>query len=310
MGLYAEAALPHVAHTTPARRYDIRAAAAWARLVARADPEGAAEIARASIAEGIPVRVGAAGMPYVTLAMTRQIVGDNDAARRELEAGQRAVDASDVRPFERAAILWSASTILATAGAADEAREKAETALTIARETRSPTALTLSLFALAYSAWETDPEVDLAAVEECIALTRAGAADGAFGVALVIAARLRTQQGDIAAGIAGAREGIDYTRSVGDLSNLSYALHDSVLLVTQFDRPAIAAEIAGALDTGARCRTPTGRASPRGAPTPSPRRAPALGDEEFAAATRRGATMTYDDIALRAVAELAALLES
>ena len=127
----------------------------------------------------------------------------------------------------------------------------------------------------------------------------------------MIAARLRGRRGDAAAALAGAREAIDYTRSVGDLSNLSYALHDSVLLFVEHGRPSMAAEVAGALDTGAlRTMSYSHGPSEYGRRAEARERArAALGDEEFEAANRRGATMPHDDIALRALAELDALLQ-
>ncbi len=174
MGTWAEAALPHVADTTPARRFDVRVAAAWGRVVARADPEGAAALAREAVAGGIPIGAGTASMAHTTIAMTLQIAGDNDEALEVLDEGLRALEMAQPRPFDRSSLLWSSSSVLATVGFVDEAREKAEAALAIARGTRNPTALTLSSFALAYSSWETDPEGALVAIEESIALDAGG----------------------------------------------------------------------------------------------------------------------------------------
>ena len=101
MGTWAEAALQHVADTTPARRFDVRVAAAWGRVVARADPEGAAALAREAVAGGIPIGAGTASMAHTTIAMTLQIAGNNDEAHRVLDDGLRALEAARPRPFDR-----------------------------------------------------------------------------------------------------------------------------------------------------------------------------------------------------------------
>jgi predicted ATPase len=310
MWTWAELALAHVDGTTPIRRFDIRTGAAWGRLVGRADPEGAVALAREATKDGVPNGALTASMGHTILAMASQTQGDLESMHAAIADGERALDAIDARPFDRASAYWSSSSLLSTTGALDEARDRAERSLAIAREIQHPTAIALSSFALAYAIWENEPERALVAVEESIALTRAGAGDGAFGVALVIAARLRARRGEKLAALAGTREAVDYTRGVGDLSNLSYALHDAVMLFVEHGEPRVAAEVAGAVDTGAlRAMSYLHRpseADPRARARERAREL--LGNEEYEAATKRGAALTYDDIALVALAALDELI--
>jgi predicted ATPase/class 3 adenylate cyclase len=310
MGTWAELALAHVDETTLTRRFDVRTAAAWGRLVARADPESAAALAREAVEEGVPSGAQTASMGYTILAMAASIAGDDEGVRAAIQANERALDAIDARPFDCASLQWSSSSVLSTLGDVAEARERAERALAIAQEIRHPTALALSWFALAYATWEDDPVRALPAIEQSIALTREGAGDGALGVALVIAARLRASSGNVLVGLTSTREAIEYTRNVGDLSNLSYGLHEAVMVFVAHGAPRIAAEVSGALDTGALMtmsyvQRPSETQSREAA---RERARQLLGDEEFTAATTRGAAMTYDEIALAALAALDELI--
>ncbi len=129
------------------------------------------------------------------------------------------------------------------------AQREAEIGLELARENQNPTSLALGLFATAWSSALDDPEVALAAVDESIALTRAGAVDGAFGAALCQAASLRARLGNAKLALELLREGIAYSHEVGDNSNLANAVNRGAGITGRLGYHEISAVLAGLMET-------------------------------------------------------------
>ena len=309
--LWGEPALPHLAATSPARRVSVLGVAAWARLTCRADPDGAAVLAREAVAHGIPPGTSAPVTSFTALSLVHMMRGEYGPAVDAAVACERALDAGETHPWDRSILLsvWSNHLTL-VAGHDVEARAKADDALAIARGLRNPSALAFALFATALVTQGPEPEVALAAVEESIALTRSGAFDGAYGAALVIAAWLRASAGDLAGALLRSREAIEYSRRVGDLNNGAYALRDAVNALAVHDEQVAAAEILGAVEGGGLQAIVV---QTRGAQTDrfeAGRRAveAGLGADEFAAAWSQGAAMTVDDATTRAIAALDRIL--
>jgi hypothetical protein len=227
-----------------------------------------------------------------------------------MEDAQRMLDTIDAPPHDRAQLLSAWSNYFIAAGDLDSARVKAEAALRIARDLKNPTALALALFTLAYAVWEHEPDVALPAVEESIALTRAGAADGQYGAALVIAARLRSRAGDPNGALQGLRDAIAHSQRVGDRNNMTFALRAAMQTFIARGEATVATEIAGAFEAGAisamNWRLGGDEAARREAAHSTMR--DLLGEPAFDAAFARGAAMSYDEVSLLAIAKLDELL--
>ena len=131
MGTWAEAALQHVADTTPARRFDVRVAAAWGTGRRPRRPRGRGRARREAVAGGIPIGAGTASMAHTTIAMTLQIAGNNDEAHRVLDDGLRALEAARPRPFDRGRFCGAARPCSRPWDPSTRPAKKAEAALVI-----------------------------------------------------------------------------------------------------------------------------------------------------------------------------------
>ena len=115
------------------------------------------------------------------------------------------------------------------------ARAEGDAALRWAREARNPTCLAVSLYAWALTRRDEDPEGALAALDESIALTRAGASSGVFGYALVLAATLEARRADRRhAALVTLREAFEVSVDFGDRPMLiTVCVHVFELLADQ-----------------------------------------------------------------------------
>ena len=199
--------------------------------------------------------------------------------------------------------------MMLTGGHRTAAGPEAEIALRRAREIRNPTCLALALFTRAWAEWEDQPEAALAAVEESIALSRAGAVDGALGTSLSVAARIRVRLGDLAGAWAAMREAILYSRDVGDTANLGFALFEMADALGARDEPFVA-ELGGALKDGAfrQLLLQTGGEELTRREEAITRVRETLDPSDFDPAWARGAAMTHDEVIDFALAKLDELL--
>jgi len=90
-----------------------------------------------------------------------------------------------------------------------------------------------------------DPDRALTALDESIALTRAGANDGAYGAALSQAAAIRARRGERLAAIEELHEAIAHSHEVGDRLNLTAALRRAGGIVGELGYAHLAAVFAG-----------------------------------------------------------------
>jgi len=306
IGVWSELALPHAERSTPARRWSVRGAASYTATVWDGDPERAAAIARAALVEEIPSDSPALGLVYPGLGMALQYLEEWDELFATLERGEVDLAAIGAHPFWQANHQSTWSNFLATFGDLAQTRLRAARALEIARELQNPSALALALFSVAWGEWEERPEVALAAVQESIALTRAGAVDGAFGGALVTLARVSETLGDRRAWFEALREAIAYSHEVGDFTNLTYALYYAVQVFTAIGEHEVAAEVYGAAVLGrlrAMALSFGGREQERREHALSSMRN-ALGDDAFDAIAPRGAVADRDHVAALAIGVL------
>jgi len=248
IGMWAEHALPAADKAEPVRRHAILGAAAYTVMQSRGEPERARRIALDALREGVPADSPSPLMAHQALAMAEGYLGSWERGIALLDEWPAA--APSVDPYFVSGYHGSKAAMLATSGNSIEAGVEAAAALEGAREIRNPTCVALALFTFAWAEWERQPGAALAAVEESIALSRAGAVDGALGSALGLAARVRMEMGDTAGAWAALHEAVAYSRDVGDSANLGFALFELAFYLAGTDDRFVA-QLGVALHEGA-----------------------------------------------------------
>jgi tetratricopeptide (TPR) repeat protein len=278
----------------------------------RADLATARALALEAVAEPLtaarPVSFGADG----TLAMTYAYEGDIETTRTVLARASEQLDALGEFPFEQAVVHSTAANLLLMLGDLDDARREAEASLRIARPLQNPTALALALFAVGWSFAVDEPDAALAALDESIALTRAGGVDSAFGSTLSIAALIRARQGDARGALEGAREAVAYSHDVGDRSNLATAIVRGAAITAILGHGDLGAVLSGIVDGPALAIHLSEHFSASEIVdyrSVQERTRTAIGDAAYDAATARGAAMGADEVVPYVLSELDRLLD-
>src|SRR5262249_53253114 len=178
----------------PSRRQGVAAVAAWTAYD-RGDFQVARSRALDAIREGIPADGPATAwaQAHIAVSFIEFFSGNFDAARRLIVDGLHALE-NNPDLVARADLMFRLSNLESMIGSNEEARLQAAETLRLARLARQPSALVGALFARAFS--EDDPELVRTALEEGIALSRAGASDSQLSFALALVARLHAQSGD------------------------------------------------------------------------------------------------------------------
>lgn len=171
--------------------------------------------------------------------------------------------------------------------------------MAFARRVQNPTCLTLASFALGWVQTNDDPDAALAALDESIALTRAGALDGAYGAALCQMALLRARRGEAHPAVEELLEAISYSHEVGDYTNFSNAINRGSEILGRLGHAELAAVFTGIvaghyLDTATMYQL-FGRELEEHEAVDTQVRA-VLGVDAYEAATARGAAMTYGEM--------------
>jgi hypothetical protein len=249
-------------------------------------------------------------MAHQALAMCEGYLGSWERAIEILDQYAAAPTPVIDNGFFRGCYLGSRAAMLATNGHHVEARADAEQALEIGRGIRNPTCLTLALFTFGWSQWEAVPERALAALDESIALSRAGAVDGGLVSALAVAARIRLALGDRGGAWRGFREALEFARDVGETATLAFALNDMVCALATED-VVFAATLLGALTEGAfrSLMLQVGGAEVERRDHAAAHIREVLTPEGLEAALTRGAGLDHDEVIFFALAELDALLD-
>jgi hypothetical protein len=142
---------------------------------------------------------------------------------------------------------------------------------------------------------------------ECIRLIQAGAVNSILGAALAIEAMLHERSGDAHAGLRARRESVSSSYSLGDRSQLGFALYEVVATFATCGETTVATEIAGWLHGGVHeslYRYLFDRDEAQGLVRLRDR----LGDHDFERAMTEGAALTLDEAVERALTTLDALL--
>jgi hypothetical protein len=206
---------------------------------------------RARDAIGIPVS-SACPSPhwrYIALGLSETLTGDAAAGYAVIIEASRLLDSLDA-PAATKSHLHAAGV---TSARSDQAIARAEgnAALRWAREARNPTCLAVSLYAWALPRRDENPERALAALDESLALTRAGASSGVFGYALALAATLEARRADRRqAALATLREAFQVSVDFGDRPMLITACVHAFELFADQQQYEAAAVLSGVTTMG------------------------------------------------------------
>ena len=295
IGEWAERALPHAERADPPLRHAVLGAAA-ANLHYRGEFQRARELAIAAIGDGIPDGSGAPALAHAILAMVEASIGNTARALDLMDDADRALTGAAGEAFAHCQIDTYVCAWSMIGGDVDRARRHADAALLFARAAAVPSLLAGALAMVGWSYWNTDPQAALLALEESVELTRQGATDSAFPTALGRIVPLRARLGDRLGALLALREAITYVRDTGSRPNFVGVLNWGAAALAQLGEADLAAEFAGA------ARGPLsvlfgGFVSGPDAEefaTALARLRSSLGPQEYAAATARGASLSYE----------------
>ena len=300
---WAERAAERSRSSTPGRRTAVLGAAAWNAMIGRAEFELGTELAREALRDGIPPDCPAPQIALSALLVLAQTQGYEEARVAVIDA-RRALDEARAGPFARAFVESSVAFVRAVAGDVTGAREPADLAVSLARTTRNPSLIASSLFAVALAALHTDPEAALAAIDESIVLTRAGASEIVLGFVLAMRAKLRVLAGDAGGAVSDLYGAIVTARDKTDLIILVTALGRGAEILARLGSADPAAVLAGfvsgprnALDSLPRDERVDREQALDGADR-------ALGHDGFERALVRGRGMTLEEATAYALTEL------
>src|SRR5262249_33776059 len=129
-------------------------------------------------------------------------------------------------------------------------RSEAEQGLRIARDVANPTILAVALFAYGFAVTDEEPDAAVAALEESIALSSAGASQLTWGPAMSPLGVARLRRGEFALGVRALREAVDLLHRVDDRSPFYTNIWCSAEALERCSRPVDAARFVGIATAG------------------------------------------------------------
>jgi predicted ATPase len=302
IGAWADRAASHTAAVSAGLRSAVLAAAAQDAL-GRDDLETARSFGLQAVDEGFPEDCPAPACAHVALALVYGYSGQLDEALQVIAEASEAMDVADGDLHSRTTLRSRAATLHAWRQD-PSARRDGEAAVHLARQLGNPSALADALYAFSWAAVSSQldsggtvaqsagAEAALTALDECIALTRAGASDGVFDGALAQASRIRSAMGEHDRALELLREAVEHSSQIGYRRALIFVMACAVEVLANLGYPEPAAVIAG-WDPGRITRI-----------TPGPALRAALGAQEFEHATARGDAMSFDEVVAFTLGEL------
>jgi predicted ATPase/DNA-binding SARP family transcriptional activator len=306
---WAERAAPRAGVSTPARRTAVLAAAAW-NAYAHGDLELSWCRATEALSAGLPSHCNVSCYPYLLLTTKYALNAELDGLFEFFAEAHRAIDMHGARRLDHLLLLVASSHYRAAFGQSEHAHTDAAHALRLARQVANPSALAGALWIYAFSGWRETPRDALTALEESVALMRAGASDSALARALALLGFLRARRGDRDGSLRALREGIIRGSDIGDRPQVVSTLDRAAASLLLLGEPELALVIGGFLSG------PLGQLSDVPHPDRDERdhalkRASTRLGLELANADRvRGASMSHDEIVELTHNELGRLLAS
>ena len=177
-----------------------------------------------------------------------------------------------------------------------EALEDAQAATRAARRLGNPDRIAMSLLSLGMNLARRSPEEALAALEESVAIMRAGNTNS-VGMALSNVAQLRARQGDRVGALTTLRESIEHIYRYGDRPQLIALVDWAIAILQRFGYSDPAAVLVGVAVDGplAALNSFPGARRAHGDDKLAPLEAE-LGTDTYRALVERGAAMSYEEV--------------
>jgi predicted ATPase/class 3 adenylate cyclase len=292
-GAWASRALPFVHEATPGERAAVLACAAF-DAYHRGDLDAACTLAQEAVRPAVPDDCPFPSLPFVALAAAIVQTGRRDDAEAVLTTALEQEDAIRRDPYSEAILLGVRSILRSFNENTDSARDDADNSLRRARALGNPLLLVVVLTAVAHAWLDEDPARARAALEECIALTRAGASDVNLSPALKDLARLRMRDGDGTGALDALRDALIHDHASGNRPGMAgtLILGSELLTALGYRHEAVVltcAAIDGELSPVTSSDVAT---SLRGILSQERQ---ALGEQAYKAAAAKGSTFSYEE---------------
>jgi hypothetical protein len=186
----------------------------------------------------------------------------------------------------------------AAVGSTELARQEATTALQMGRQLGSPSVVGLGLYAFGLASWQADPAAARTALEEYLPIAGISGYEAVLARTLALLAQLHAREGNLPAALAALQGAVESARLNGDQPTLAVCLARGAVVIAAAGDNDLAATSWGAVADGVFA----------GFTVLPPREIPAhaqflaalrsqLGDDRYLAATAKGATLTYEQVA-------------
>jgi len=219
--------------------------------------------------------------------------GDPAGAMAVLTDGRSRLEAAGVNDWTKVYLSALTNFVASATGDHDTARSEAERTLAGARWIGAPTLLASALSVYAWAVCDDNPDEALAAAEESVRLTDAGAGDVGYTGALSVEATIRADRGDHVGASRAMRAAVTHNAKTGLRNMMSFSVQVAALVLADLpDTVEAASTLAGVL-TGPELGIFPLFLSPQRRDRYQQRLAD-LDDQLLADTQQRGAAMTYD----------------
>jgi predicted ATPase/class 3 adenylate cyclase len=299
---WAEACLTRLETCPPELRGPVLAAAAWNAFLADDFPltQRLAEQVLAESASADPLTSlnigGMIGTFYLFTGQPERAIGLAREVREE--AADQGLEMFVGASLANEALAW------ARIGDYAAARQHAMEAVEIARRVRNPFGSADACYAAALAIWRSEPPAALLLIEDCLALTRAGASDTHFGNALALAAVIRARTGDLPGALGALQEATVQQHADGTRLLLGHALRVAAGMLARLGEAGPAAVLSGALTAHFPASLSAQTNEQTAIDQTQALARHALGKAAYDAAAGRGAAMNDDEVVGYAVGEL------
>jgi predicted ATPase/class 3 adenylate cyclase len=243
-GGWAEACAAQIGACPPELRGMVIAAAAWSAFWA-SDLPLARRRAEDALQDPAAIDPISLALLRVVRAQTYTLTGQPErgasvAQEGRQEAAKLGIEMLVAQLLGAEAMAWTA------AGDYAAARPPAMEAVEVARRVQNPALSAFVFCAAAGAIWPTDPQAALMLIEDCLALTRAGAFDPIVGVALTWAGFIRAQTGDLPGALAALAEAMAQQHADGNRLALGMTLQIAAVTLARLGEAEPAVVLSGA----------------------------------------------------------------
>jgi predicted ATPase/class 3 adenylate cyclase len=272
------------------------------------DQDAARPLALAVLERGEPPNCPSPGAALAALSIADAYSGDADRAlQRVLETQTEYESRGD--PWLTAALFVLGAGWACVSNDGDNARRLGREAVRLARSSGNPSMLASALMQFGRAMQEEDPSAALAAFDESVELTHAGASSGSMTTVLAQAAPLMARAGNTPRALEALREAIVHSHEVVDRISMGQAVTRGAVtfaLVGHFEPVAVLDGAMHANVTGGHILVTEQEAEEEVAASAQAREV--LGPDEYEGLQTRGTRMSYEELVEYLIGELDGLI--